>query len=152
MTVATTTQQKPKLLSLPARPDEDSIIGKAYDPKITRRLLRYLLPYKWQVASALAWMFFAMSAYIAGPYLIKIALDGGIAAGNLGVLQQAVAVFLLAAVAFWIGTYFRVRTMAVTGQSIIYDMRRELFDHLQVLSLGFFSRYAVGRLIFTLAV
>jgi ATP-binding cassette subfamily B protein/subfamily B ATP-binding cassette protein MsbA len=147
MTVVTTTQQKPKPLSVPARPDEDSIIGKAYDPKITRRLLRYLLPYKWQVASALAWMFFAMSAYIAGPYLIKIALDGGIAAGNLGVLEQAVALFLLASVAFWIGTYFRVRTMAVTGQSIIYDMRRGLFDHLQVLSLGFFSRYAVGRLI-----
>jgi D-alanyl-lipoteichoic acid acyltransferase DltB (MBOAT superfamily) len=85
MTATTTTQQKPKSLSLPARPDEDSIIGKAYDPKITRRLLRYLLPYKWQVASALAWMFFAMSAYIAGPYLIKVALDGGIAAGNVGV-------------------------------------------------------------------
>ncbi|MCI0475863.1 MAG: ABC transporter ATP-binding protein/permease, partial [Anaerolineales bacterium] len=88
-----------------------------------------------------------MSAYIAGPYLIKVALDGGIAAGNIGVLQQAVAFYLLASVAFWIGTFFRVRTMAVTGQSIIYDLRRELFDHIQNLSLGFFSRYAVGRLI-----
>jgi ATP-binding cassette subfamily B protein/subfamily B ATP-binding cassette protein MsbA len=147
MTVSTTTQQKPKPLSLPARPDEDSIIGKAYDPKLARRLARYLLPYKWQVLSAMLWMLFAMSAYIAGPYLIKVALDGGIAAGNVDVLQQAVAFYLLASVAFWIGTFFRVRTMAVTGQSIIYDLRRELFDHIQHLSLGFFSRYAVGRLI-----
>ncbi|MBM3130545.1 MAG: ABC transporter ATP-binding protein [Chloroflexi bacterium] len=87
-------------------------------------------------------MFFAMSAFIAGPYLIKVALDSGIAAGNLDVLQQAVALYLLASIAFWIGTFFRVRTMAVTGQSIIYDLRRELFDHIQNLSLGFFSRYA----------
>jgi ATP-binding cassette subfamily B multidrug efflux pump len=147
MTATATTQQKPKPISVPAKPDEDSIIGKAYDPKLVRRLLHYLAPYKWQILAALAWMFFAMSAYIAGPYLIKVALDGGIAAGNVSVLQQAVALYLLAAVAFWVGTYFRVRTMAVTGQSIIYDLRRELFDHLQTLSLGFFSRYAVGRLI-----
>ena len=147
MTTSPTTQQKPKPLSVPAKPDEDSIVGKAYDPKLTRRLLRYLLPYKWQVIIALAWMFFAMSAYIAGPFLIKVALDSGIAAGNLGILEQAVALYLLASIAFWIGTYFRVRTMAITGQSIIYDMRRELFEHLQRLSLGFFSRYAVGRLI-----
>lgn len=147
MTIAATAQQKSKPLSLPARPDEDSIIGKAYDPELARRLARYLLPYKWQALFALLWMFFAMSAYIAGPYLIKVALDSGIAAGNVSVLQQAVALYLLAAVAFWIGTFFRVRTMAVTGQSIIYDLRRELFDHIQNLSLGFFSRYAVGRLI-----
>ena len=147
MTVQTTTQQKPKPISVPARPEEDSIIGKAYDPKLARRLLRYLMPYKWQVVSALAWMFFAMSAYIAGPYLIKVALDSGIGTGNVGVLQQAVALYLLSSVAFWIGTFFRVRTMAATGQSIIYDLRREMFEHLQNLSLGFFSRYAVGRLI-----
>ncbi|MBI5031512.1 MAG: ABC transporter ATP-binding protein [Chloroflexi bacterium] len=147
MTVSTTTQAKPKPISVPAKPDEDSIVGKAYDPQITRRLLRYLAPYKWRVFIALFWMFFAMSAYIAGPYLIKIALDNGVANGNVYALQQAVALYLLAAVAFWIGTFLRVRIMAVTGQSIIYDMRRELFDHLQSLSLGFFSRYAVGRLI-----
>ena len=143
----TTTQPKPKPISVPAKPDEDSIVGKAYDPKLTRRLLRYLAPYKWRVLIALAWMFFAMSAYIAGPYLIKVALDSGVAAGDVGALQHAVAFYLLASVAFWIGTFARVRLMAVTGQSIIYDLRRELFDHLQSLSLGFFSRYAVGRLI-----
>jgi ATP-binding cassette subfamily B protein/subfamily B ATP-binding cassette protein MsbA len=145
--MTTTATTPPKPISVPAKPDEDSIVGKAYDPQITRRLLRYLAPYKWQVIIALAWMFFAMSAYITGPYLIKVALDNGIAAGDVSVLQQAVALYLLAAVAFWIGTYFRIRTMAVTGQSIIFDLRRELFAHLQTLSLGFFSRYAVGRLI-----
>lgn len=147
MTVSTTVQPKPKPISVPAKPDEDSIVGKAYDPQITRRLLRYLRPYAKQIAFALVWMTIAMAAYIAGPYLIKVALDNGIGAGNVTVLQQAVGVYLLMSVVQWVGTYLRVRTMAVTGQSIIYDMRRELFDHLQTLSLGFFSRYAVGRLI-----
>ncbi len=146
MSATTVTQQKPKPLSVPAKPDDD-IIGKAYDPKLTRRLLRYLRPYSTRVIIALAWMFLAMSAYIVGPYLLKVAIDGGIAAGNIGVLQQAVALYLLSAVAFWVGTFFRVKMMAVTGQSIIYDLRRQLFEHIQSLSLGFFSRYAVGRLI-----
>ncbi len=145
MTVATATQTKP--ISVPAKPDEDSIIGKAYDPQITRRLLRYLRPYTRQILFALGWMTLAMTAFIAGPYLIKIAIDNGIAAKNMTVLQQAVGLYLLASVVSWVGTYMRVRTMAVTGQSIIYDLRTELFDHLQSLSLGFFSRYAVGRLI-----
>src|SRR5207253_7188021 len=52
-----------------------------------------------------------------------------------------------AAVVLWFGTYLRVRLMSVTGQNIIYDMRAQIFGHLQALSLGFSSRYAVGRLV-----
>jgi ATP-binding cassette subfamily B protein/subfamily B ATP-binding cassette protein MsbA len=89
----------------------------------------------------------AMVGYVAGPYLIKVALDDGLAAGNLPVLGRAVLLYLLASGVFWVGTFLRVRIMAVTGQSIIYDLRRQIFDHLQALSLGFFSRYAVGRLV-----
>lgn len=147
MSVATVTQAKPKPLSVPARPDEDTVLGKAYDPHITRRLLQYVRPYQRQILIALLWQTVAMSAYIAGPYLIKIALDSGIAARNLTVLAQDVGFFVVAACIQWIGTFLRVRIMAVVGQSIIYDMRRQLFEHIQSLSLGFFSRYAVGRLI-----
>ncbi len=61
-------------------------------------------------------------------------------------LTQAVALYLVMSAVNWVGTYVRVRIMAVTGQNIIYDLRMQLFDHLQELSLGFYSRYAVGRL------
>ena len=87
-----------------------------------------------------------MTGNIAGPYLIKVALDG-IAVHDVSALAQAVALYLAGSVAMWIGTFLRVRIMAVTGQSVIFDLRRELFDHLQALSLGFYSRYSVGRLI-----
>jgi len=127
--------------------EDDTIIGKAYDPHITRRLLTYLLPYRRQVLIALVLMIVATLANISGPYLIKVALDSGMAGGNLGILGQTVVLYLLAAAVLWVGTFLRIRIMAVTGQSIIYDLRRELFDHLQALSLNFFSRYAIGRLI-----
>ena len=146
MTIATVLK-KQLPLSIPPRPDEDTIIGKAYDPHIARRLLGYVRPYQKRILIALFWMIVAMAAYIAGPYLIKVALDSGIAAKNTDVLAQAVALYLVAAGVQWIGTYLRVRIMAVVGQSIIFDLRQQLFDHLQTLSLGFFSRYAVGRLI-----
>ncbi len=146
MTVATATKKQTPL-SVPAKPDEDAIIGKAYDPHIARRLLGYVRPYRKQIVIAFAWMTVAMTAYIAGPYLIKVALDSGMAAKNPTVLAQVVVLYLLAGCVQWIGTFLRVRIMAVVGQGIIFDLRRQLFDHLQTLSLGFFSRYAVGRLI-----
>ena len=77
MTVATATKKQTPL-SVPAKPDEDAIIGKAYDPHIARRLLGYVRPYQRRILIALAWMTVAMTVYIAGPYLIKVALDSGI--------------------------------------------------------------------------
>lgn len=139
-----------KTKTRPAPPpyfDDDTIIGKAYDPQITRRLLTYLRPYRRQLLTALVFMIIATLSNISGPYLIKVALDSGMAGGDLGALGQAVGLYLLAAAVFWVSTFLRIRIMAVTGQGIIYDLRRELFEHLQALSLNFFSRYAIGRLI-----
>ena len=143
MTVATTTQTKPKPVTPPT---DDTILGKAYDPQITRRLLTYLRPYRRSIFAALFFMGIATGANISGPFLIKVALDNGVAQKDAGMLTQAIVLYLVAAGVSWVGTYMRVCTMAYTGQSIILDLRRELFDHLQALSLGFYSRYAVGRL------
>ena len=141
------TQNSPKPKP-PANPnDDDAILGKAYDPQIARRLFRYIRPYSRRLLAALALMTIATSMNVSGPYLIKVALDSGVRAGNVAVLGQTVGLYLLAAAVLWICTYIRVRIMAVTGQSIIYDLRRELFDHLQALSLGFYSRYAIGRIV-----
>jgi len=126
---------------------DDTILGKAYDPQITRRLITYLHPYWGSIISSLTLMTFATIASVIGPYLIKVALDEGVSKRDVGALGAAVGVYVLSALIFWLGTYFRVKIMAVTGQSIIYDMRTQLFAHLQTLSLGFYSRYAVGRLV-----
>jgi ATP-binding cassette subfamily B protein/subfamily B ATP-binding cassette protein MsbA len=136
--------------SPPANPnaDDDTFgVGKAYDPNVARRLLTYVRPYGWNILFAMVFMMLAMTGYVAGPYLIKIALDEGIAQGDAARLAQAVGLYVLAAGVFWVGTFLRIRIMASTGQNIIYDLRRQVFAHLQALSLGFYSRYAVGRLV-----
>jgi ATP-binding cassette subfamily B protein/subfamily B ATP-binding cassette protein MsbA len=138
----------PKPAAPPANPNaDDEILGKAYDPQIARRLWSYIRPYRWNILISLLFMVLAMTGYVAGPYLIKVALDEGMAQGNLAVLGRAVGLYILAAAVFWAGTFIRIRIMASTGQQIIYDLRRQLFDHLQALAMSFYSRYAVGRLV-----
>jgi ATP-binding cassette subfamily B protein/subfamily B ATP-binding cassette protein MsbA len=127
--------------------DDDAILGKAYDPKLAGRLWGYIRPYRWQLLAALGFMTIATLMNVSGPYLIKLALDTGVSANNYSALVQIVGVYILSALIMWACTYIRIRIMAVTGQSIILDLRRELFDHLQALSLNFYSRYAVGRIV-----
>ncbi len=145
--MTTLAKPKPRFVTPPPLNQEDTIIGKAYDPQITRRLLTYVRPYVRHFAFAIALAIVGTFAQIAGPYLVKVALDDGIAAGNGNVLTRAVVLYLVAAAVMWVTTFIRIRITSVAGQSIIYDLRRELFEHMQALSLGFFSRYAVGRII-----
>ena len=63
----------------PPPPAEDTVLGKAYDGKIVRRLYGYLHPYRLRVLAALGFMLLAMTASISGPFLIKLALDEGVA-------------------------------------------------------------------------
>jgi ATP-binding cassette, subfamily B, multidrug efflux pump len=84
---------------------------------------------------------------VVGPYLVKVALDSGIEADSIQALQRAVLLYLVVAVVQWIVTFARVNIMARVGQSIIFDLRARLFEHLQELSLSFFSHYSVGRVI-----
>ena len=92
-------------------------------------------------------MFCASAASVAGPYFVKIAIDGGLTARNYPVLLYTVLAYLAVSLIQWVCTYYRINIMARVGQAVIYDLRTTLFHHLQRLSLGFFSRYSVGRVI-----
>jgi len=120
---------------------------KGYDPKVARRLFAFAKPYAWRLTVAMILMFIASAAAVAGPYFVKIAIDSGLTARNYDVLRYTVLAYLGAAVAQWIATYYRVNIMAWVGQAVVYDVRTAQFDHLQNLSLGFYSRYSVGRVI-----
>ncbi len=120
---------------------------KPYDPQVTRRLLAFLAPYKWQMLVALLLMLGATVSTVAGPYFVKMAIDDGLSAGNFAALRTAVLLYLGAALLRWILIYWRVNLMARVGQSVIYNLRKTLFDHLQKLSLSFYSHYSVGRVI-----
>src|SRR4029450_10697556 len=110
---------------------EEEILGKAYDARLMRRLLQYLRPYKAQAALALAAIISASILQLAQPYLMKLAIDRYIANGDLrGVNRIAVAFFAILIGSFVL-EFIQTWTLQMTGQRIMYDLRLEIYRHLQ---------------------
>ncbi|MGD0004481.1 MAG: ABC transporter ATP-binding protein [Anaerolineaceae bacterium] len=125
----------------------DDLPSKDFDPVIAKDLMVFVRPHIWPILGALFLMAVNAACSVAGPYLVKVALDSGLAANSYPVLRNSVLLYLLMAIIQYLSMYLRVNTMAVVGQTIIYDMRSRLFTHLQELSLSFFNHYSVGRII-----
>jgi ATP-binding cassette, subfamily B, multidrug efflux pump len=128
-------------------PQTEDRYAVAYDPQIARRLLKFIWPYRRSYALGFAFMLIESAAVVGGPYLVSLAIDKGIALGDVAALRNIVLIYLLLVSSQWMTIYLRVNVMARAGQSVIYDLRARLFEHLQRLSLGFYSRYSVGRVI-----
>ena len=126
--------------------EHDEILGKAYDARLMRRLLTYLRPHGRSVAVSFA----AIAAYSAlqlvPPYLTKIAIDDHIATGDLDGLNGVAAAFLVVLAGSFVLEYVQTYTMQMMGQRIMYDLRMEIYRHLQRLDVGFYDRNPVGRL------
>jgi ATP-binding cassette subfamily B protein/subfamily B ATP-binding cassette protein MsbA len=122
-------------------------MGKAYDPVITRRLFGYLRPYRKELILAMALMTFGTVMGLAGPYVIRWAVDEGLGKGDTGVVVKAALLFLLSNAMDWGAMSARVNIMGRAGQKVIWRMRDQLFAHLQSMTLGFYSQAEVGRLI-----
>lgn len=126
---------------------EDDILGAAYDARLMRRLLRYVRPYAAAVAGAIVLLLLTSLASLVGPYLVRVAIDEHIAPGRLEGLGLVILTYLAALVAqFWL-RYAQSYVMQRVGQQAMYDLRMELFAHLQRLSIAFFARQPVGRLV-----
>jgi ATP-binding cassette subfamily B protein len=129
-----------------SRTHEEEALGKAYDARLLRRLIRYTRPYRGQVTLAITLLLGGAAVELAGPWLTKIAIDRAIPDRDTAFLA-----WLAIAYATSLGLGFAMQyaqTMLTTrlGQQIMYDLRREIFAHLQRLSLPFFDRNPVGRL------
>jgi ATP-binding cassette subfamily B protein/subfamily B ATP-binding cassette protein MsbA len=127
--------------------ESEELYDKSVNPQNARRLVAFTRPYLGQVILSAFLMLVASAASVAGPYFVKIAIDSGLTAGNAVVLRYTILAYLVVSVIQWVTSYYRVKSMAWIGQSVIYDVRKQLFAHLQELSLGFYSRYSVGRVI-----
>ena len=128
-------------------PHSEDVQLKGYDPNITRRLAGFAKPYTGWILLSVVLMLIGSASMVAGPYLIKQALDEGLAKGALPALTQAVLLYLIVNLIQWASIFLRVFIMARVSQSYIFDLRERLFAHLQRLSLSFYSRYSVGRVI-----
>jgi len=126
---------------------DEEILGKAYDSRLMRRLIRYLRPYRRHAFLAIALNIAIAALGPLRPYLTKIAIDSGIAKRDghtllLTVLGIAGAMLFQAAAQFFNAYYTQW-----IGQRVILDMRMQVFEHIHRLSLRFFDRNPVGRLV-----
>ena len=125
---------------------EEEVLGKAYDARLMRRLLGYLRPHKWYVAGALAALIGDAVTQLAPPYLVKMAIDEYIGSGDLAGLNQVAFIYLGVLVASFSLEYTQTYLMQMIGQRIMFDMRMQIYAHLQRLDLSFYDRNPVGRL------
>jgi ATP-binding cassette subfamily B protein/subfamily B ATP-binding cassette protein MsbA len=122
-------------------------LDKGYDPKVARGILQFLKPYYGQMLISLLFMVIVTAASVLGPYFVKLAIDEGIAKNDLIALRNIVLIYFGISVVQVVTNIFRVRLMSRVGQHILYDVRMAMFNHLQKLSLSFYNRYSVGRVI-----
>ena len=125
---------------------EEEVLGKAYDSRLMARLLRYLKPYRWPVAGAIALLMLASGFAVVGPYLTKIALDEAIPQGDGRQLALLAILFLGATVLVFVFQYAQAIVTTWLGQRVMYDLRTQIFRKLQRLDLAFYDRNPVGRL------
>tara|TARA_Y100001949_G_scaffold43962_1_gene36074 strand:+ start:741 stop:2531 length:1791 start_codon:yes stop_codon:yes gene_type:complete len=125
---------------------DEEVLGKAYDARLMRRLLAYLKPYRSSVVIALLVIIGHSVLQLAQPYLMKLAIDQYIAEGDMAGLNRIALVFLFVLIGAFVLEYVRTYTLQLTGQRIMFDLRMEIYSHLQRLDMRFYDRNPVGRL------
>ena len=125
-------------------PDEP--LAAAYDARLLRRLLRYLVPHRRTAALALAAIVGHALLQLAEPYLIKLAIDRHILTGELAGLELIAGALLVILTGSFLLEYLETYTMGMVGQRIMYDLRMEIYAHLQRIDVAYYDRHPVGRL------
>jgi ATP-binding cassette, subfamily B, multidrug efflux pump len=140
---------------------EEEILGKAYDSRLMRRLLTYLRPYRWQVTVAVISIVFKSFADVLGPYLVKVAIDRYLAPAPAAVsrvwnwlsprpltgIAQISAIYLGLLVLTFVLEFLQTYFMQWTGQKVMFDLRSQIFRHLQRMHVAFYDKNPVGRLV-----
>ncbi len=128
-----------------ASDDEDEVFGSIYDRRVISRLAAYILPHRGLAAISIVTMLIYTGAVVAVPWITKIAIDDYIVEGNLSGLSWIVALFGVIALVIWASSYYQQAVMTRVSQRVLYDLRRDMFAHLQRQSLSFYDKTEVGR-------
>jgi ATP-binding cassette, subfamily B, multidrug efflux pump len=143
---------------------EEEVLGKAYDSRLMKRLLTYLRPYRWQSGGALAAILLRvfLGPEVIGPLLTATAVDRYLVAVPIGHLRfldrwlsprpltgiAQIALIYLASLLFSFALeYTQTYLMQWTGQMVMFDLRSQIFRHLQQMHVGFYDKNPVGRLV-----
>jgi len=140
---------------------EEEVLGKAYDSRLMKRLLGYLKPYWWQTAIALVAIICKALLDVVGPYLFSVVVDKYLAprAGYTSLLDpflssdvwtgigQIALLYVGSLVFAFVFEFTQTYLMLWTGQKAMFDLRTQIFSHLQRLHVSFFDKNPVGRLV-----
>ncbi len=154
--------QKSDTKEASARKSSDEVTGKVYDSRLMMRLSHYLRPYWWQAGVSALSVSLKSLCSVAGPYLVKVAIDRYMIPNSSpatnwltqrlpsdpvqGITELA-AIYLATLVAAYLFEFIQTYLMQWTGQKIMFDLRRDIFRHMQRMHIGFFDTHAVGRLV-----
>ena len=144
-----------------AKGGEEDVLGKAYDSRLMRRLLTYLRPYTGYVVLSLIAVVLKAGADVLGPYLVKLAIDrymtrtpgtaswlsGHLSTNAMTGISECAGLYLGALTLSYGLEFLQTYVMQWTGQRIMFDMRSQIFRHLQRMHVGFYDRNPVGRLV-----
>jgi len=127
--------------------DED-LFGQAFDPFVVRRFLNFIMTYRRRIYIAIVAVLIFTLTQLTLPLVIKVAIDAALAPHvlDLGLLHWFVALFLVLVLVNFIANQVMETIVALTAQNLLFDLRRAMFAHLQVVSLGFMDKTEVGRL------
>ncbi len=139
---------------------EEEVLGKAYDGRLMRRLLRYMRPYWKLIAASLAFLVLQASLQVMGPLLTKTAVDKYLDnSGTTSIfdpwlpsdpragLARIALIYFAVLLGNFVAEFTQTYLMQYTGQLAMFDLRREIMAHMQKLDLAFFDKNPVGRLV-----
>jgi ATP-binding cassette subfamily B protein len=126
--------------------EEDEISGRAYDARLMKRLLRFGKPYKLQLLAGVLLLLGLSGLELIGPILTKEAVDKYIPAKDIPGLLRILVFYGLVLTGLFAGRFVQIYITNWVGQKIMFDIRSQIFDKLARLSISYFDRNPVGRI------
>lgn len=127
---------------------EEEVFGKAYDPRIVRRIWVFVKPYQLSIYLSVAAVLAFTLTQLAIPLIVRFAIDNGMKAGadGRGVMLIAVVGFFVVVLVNYVAGWVQESVVGKAAEHVLFDMRRAMFEHLQRVSLGWMDKTEVGRL------
>src|SRR4051812_2215050 len=131
----------------PHASDEDAVAGKRYDRRLVRRLLVYVRPYRALVLGALVLLMTEGLLQLVGPLMTERVIDVALPRRDVALAWRSALIYAVSLIAAFGCSYGETMLTTLLGQRVMRDLRQQLFDHVQRLSIGFYDRTPVGRLV-----
>ncbi len=125
---------------------KENLENKYYDWPLFKRILGYLLPYRFLVAVSLLLLLAVSMLALAGPYLTKVAIDDYIRIGQYEGLDQIALIYIAVLAGAFVFQFLQYTTMQYIGQKVMFDLRTQVFAHLHKMSFRFFDRNPIGKM------